>query len=210
MKKRTIRAKKGLKSLNTYKTDIDSMFNINKLRENNCLYFQMEDYYGFTKDKRAKGELKQKTIEVLLNIFHDWQNKLEGLGINYYLAIWLCNPRISLSEVVCGINNTIEYYKNDVFLPNDKNLDFNSLNFGKLDEEIKKMTWELKIDLDNVSDWELNYPKEQYKYIKEYKYEQRQHNKNIKNAIKIIEEPSGNLYLFPAGDVWVGQLNSKK
>jgi hypothetical protein len=27
----------------------------------------MEDYYGFTKDKRANGELKQKTIEVGFN-----------------------------------------------------------------------------------------------------------------------------------------------
>ncbi|WP_255050548.1 hypothetical protein [Lacihabitans sp. CS3-21] len=210
MKKRTIQAKKILKSLINYKTDIDSRFDINKLRENNCLYFQMEDYYGFTKDKRANGELKQKTIEVLLNIFHDWQNNLEGLGFNYYLAIWLYNPRISLSEVVCGINNTIEYYENDVFLQNDKKINFNSLNFGKLDEELKKLTWDLKIDLDNVSDWEVNYPKEQYKNLKEYNVEQRYHKKNIKNAIKTIEEPSGNLYLFPAGDVWVGQFKSKK
>jgi hypothetical protein len=96
------------------------------------------------------------------------------------------------------------------FLQNDKKINFNSLNFGKLDEELKKLTWDLKIDLDNVSDWEVNYPKEQYKNLKEYNVEQRYHKKNIKNAIKIIEEPSGSLYLFPAGDVWVGQFKSKK
>lgn len=43
----------------------------------------MEDYYGWNQDKLASGELKQKTIEVLLNIFQDWQSELLKQNIDF-------------------------------------------------------------------------------------------------------------------------------
>jgi hypothetical protein len=205
LKKRTIRAKKIIRSLKKYKNDIDSHFDIDKLFLNKCLYFQIEDYYGYNQNKLASGELKQKTIEVLLNIFQDWQSELLKQNIDFYLAIWLYLPRISQSEVVCGIKEEIDYYKNEAFLSGDQKIKFNPLNFGKVSEKLKDLNWDLKIDLDNVCDWEINFPKQNYDKLKEYNSDQKRFKRNIENSIKKIEKPNEVMYLFPVGDVWVGQ-----
>jgi hypothetical protein len=191
LKKRTIRAKKIIRSLKKHKSDIDSHFDIDKLFLNKRLYFQMEDYYGYNQDKFASGELKQKTIEVLLNIFQDWQSELLKQNIGFYLAIWLYLPRIGRSEVVCGIKEEIDYYKTEAFLSGDKKTKFNPLHFGKISEKLKDLTWDLKIDLDNISDWQINFPKQNYDKLKEYKSDQKRFKRNIENSIKKIEKPNG-------------------
>lgn len=165
----------------------------------------MEDYYGWNQDKLASGELKQKTIEVLLNIFQDWQSELLKQNIDFYLAIWLYLPRIGRSEVVCGIKEEIDYYKTEAFLSGDQKTKFNPLHFGKISEKLKDLSWDLKIDLDNISDWEINFPKQNYDKLKEYNSDQKRFKRNIENSIKKIEKPNGVMYLFPVGDVWVGQ-----
>jgi len=205
LKKRTIRAKKILSSLNKYKSDKDSHFDIDRLLLNKCLYFQMEDYYGFCRDKLASGELKQKTIEVLYKVFQDWENELINLNFDFYLAIWLCSPRIGRSEVVCAIKEEIDYYENEAFLPGDSKTIFNPSQFGKISKKLMDLKWDLKIDLDNISDWEINFPKENYDSLKEYNTDQKRFKKNIENSIKKIEKADGIMYLFPVGDVWVGQ-----
>lgn len=207
MKKQTILSKRILRDLEKYKSDEDSYFNIDKLLENKCLYFEMEDYYGFNENIQGSGELKQKTIEVLLNIYLDWQAKLTQLKLENYLAIWIYLPRLSQSQVVCGIQENIDYYKNDVFLTGNQYRNFDPSFFGKISKELKNFTWKLNIDLDNVTDWEVNFPKQNYESLKEYHADRRKHKKNISKSIKIIKNPDGeNMYLFPSGDVWVGQL----
>ena len=167
----------------------------------------MEDYYGFNENIQGSGELKQKTIEVLLNIYLDWQAKLTQLKLENYLAIWIYLPRLSQSQVVCGIQENIDYYKNDVFLTGNQYRNFDPSFFGKISKELKNFTWKLNIDLDNVTDWEVNFPKQNYESLKEYHADRRKHKKNISKSIKIIKNPDGeNMYLFPSGDVWVGQL----
>jgi len=170
--------------------------------------FEMEDYYGFHENIIGSGKLKQKTIEVLLEVYVDWRAKLTQLKLEHYLAIWIYLPRLSQSQVVCGIQEEIKYYKNDVFLPGDGDKNFDNLYLGKISKKLKDLTWEHKIDLDNVSDWEVNFPKQNYDSLKEYNSDQKKHKKNIANSIKTIEKPEGNMYLFPVGDVWVGQMRN--
>jgi hypothetical protein len=43
--------------------------------------------------------------------------------------------------------------------------------------------------------------------LKEYNSDQKRFKRNIENSIKKIEKPNGVTYLFPVGDVWVGQTS---
>jgi hypothetical protein len=204
LKKSTILSKRIIRSLENYKDDPGSHFNLAKLLENKCLYYEMEDH-GYHINRAASGMLRQKIISTLLDIYEDWQEKLREGNFNYYLAIWLYIPRISHSQVVCAIEDKIGYYDNEAFLPGDANKKFESLNFGKFSDPLRQLSWELKIDLDQVYDWEVKFPKQNYECSREYRSAQRIYRKNIKNAVRKIENANGNLYLFPVGDVWVGK-----
>lgn len=191
-----------------YKNDRDSQFNLNKLLENKFQYFEMEDCYGFTFDGLVSGKLRKKTIGTLIEIYQDWKSKLDEQNFEYYLAIWLYIPRMSKSQVVCAIEDKITYYDNEVFLPGIKNKKLTALNFGKISDASNKFTWSLKVDLDNLYEWEVNFPQQSWERLDEYRSDQKMFKKNIKNSIRRIENDEVVMYLFPVGDVWVGKIMS--
>ena len=199
-------SKKILRSIIGYRKDPDSRFNLNKLLEMKYQYFEIEDHYGFGVDGEVSGELRQVTINTLVEIYTDWKKKLEEQNFEYYLAIWLYLPRMSKSQVVCAIEEKIEYYDKEAFIPGKKDKKFEPLNFGKMSDSLKNITWELKIDLDSLYEWEVNFPRQNWERLNEYSSDQKIFKKNIEKSIRVIGNNEEKIYLFPVGDVWIGKV----
>src|SRR5690606_9522052 len=58
------------------------------------------------------GKTKSIMLKGLLEIYESWKIELEKLNKPYYLKIWLCEPRFSRSQIVCAIDDKIDYYEN--------------------------------------------------------------------------------------------------
>lgn len=85
--------------------------------------------------------LKNEILKVLELIYDHWKIELEKLNQPYYLKIWLYEPRVSKSQVVCAIGEKIAYYEH---LFQDGNFIENHSSFtNSFPSEFK---WEAKLD----------------------------------------------------------------
>ena len=152
-----------------------------------------------------KGKAKKDILNGLEKIFDSWKNELEKINKPYYLKIWLYEPRISKSQVVCAIGEKIEYYENLFekadFKPNDSSFT------NQLSSEFK---WQPNIDEEPYWESDLLWPIDQYERIEDCYSDRRLLNKlkkgNFKN--KEINSPNGNkdtIYFLPKGKIWVGE-----
>ena len=130
---------------------------------------------------------------------------MDKLNKPYYLKIWLYEPRISKSQVVCAIDEKIEYYENIFekadFKPNDSSLT------NQLSSDFK---WQPKVDEEPYWKSDLLWPIDQYERIEDSYSDRRLLTKlekgNYKN--KEIDSPNGNkdtIYFLPKGKIWVGE-----
>ncbi|MBD0825508.1 hypothetical protein [Aestuariibaculum marinum] len=205
MKKKTILSKKIIRDINNSINDSDSKLDVNFLNEEKYYNYEIEEWYG--EEFGIKGELRKKIIETLIKTYFEWKKELDELNKEYYLAIWLYNPRMLKSEIVCAIDEKAKYYENESFLASNKNSEFDLNQFGVLSTELQKFTWDRKIDLDSVHEWEINFPKEQYESEKKYNQDQKFYNKLIREKFHVVEKDKEKIYFHPKGDVWIGKLN---
>ncbi|MBD3892234.1 hypothetical protein [Olleya marilimosa] len=204
MNKKTIHSKKIIKQINKSISDSEHKLNIDFLKKEKYYNYEIEEWYG--EEFGIKGELRKKIIETLLKTYFEWKNELDKLNKEYYLAIWLYNPRMLKSEIVCAIDEKVNYYENESFLASNKNSEFELNQFGLLSNELQKFTWDRKIDLDSVHEWEINFPKEQYESEKQYNKDQKFYNKLIREKFHVVEKDNEKIYFHPKGDVWIGKL----
>lgn len=54
-----------------------------------------------------KRETKRRIIKGLIAIYEGWKASLDQLNEPYYLKIWLYEPRLSKSQVVCAIEKEL-------------------------------------------------------------------------------------------------------
>lgn len=152
-----------------------------------------------------KGKAKKDILIGLEKIYDSWKTELEKLNKPYYLKIWLYEPRISRSQVVCAIDERIEYYKNlfekSDFEQNDSSLtNFFSSGFK----------WESIIDEKPYWESDLLWPIGQYERIEEAYSDRRLLTKLKKGNFrkKEIKSPNGNkdtIFFLPKGKIWVGE-----
>jgi len=204
MKKKTILSKKIIREINKSINDSGSKLDIDFLNQEKYYNYEIEEWYG--EEFGIKGELRKKIIETLLKTYFVWKKELDKLNKGYYLAIWLYNPRMLKSEIVCAIDEKVTYYENESFLSSNKNSEFDLNQFGELSNELQKFTWDKKIDLDSVHEWEINFPKEQYESEKEYNKNQKFYKRLIREKFHVIEKDNEKIYFYPKGDVWIGKL----
>ncbi|GAA0876304.1 hypothetical protein GCM10009118_27140 [Wandonia haliotis] len=148
------------------------------------------------------GQLKQEIIKGLVDIYDCWKKKLDKLDKPYYLKIWLCIPHISKSQVVCAIDDQIDFYQNTFFNPKDyKKLNCNQ--FGSIGRQISEFEWEHRIDEDFIfeSDFESDLDNDYLKYLNDKKKKAQrisELNFEFKEGVKDIA------YGFKVGDLWLG------
>lgn len=151
-----------------------------------------------------KSVTRNLIISALEEIYNNWKLQLDKLNEPYYLKIWLYEPRVSKSQVVCAIGERIEYYNNN----------FNRIDIirkksdfcNKLSSELE---WESFEDSQTWSEEDLLSPIELYRNIEDY-------NESIRLLLKIkkanyktleIDTPDGSdiLYFQPKGVIWIGE-----
>jgi hypothetical protein len=195
------RNKKLLKYLDS--TLVDSQLNLEQLLDEHFFSFQFEDNYGFG-DYPNKGQIRKRIIELLFEIHDNWKIELDKLKKPYYLAIWLCEPQIVRSEVVCAIDERIDRYSNDWFDKSEKVNSFSKASYGKNQNQVERFTWERKKLYDSYHNSDYNKPKESYVKLDDYYRDQKFYRRVLPKCIKIEEGKYGKIYFREIGDVWVG------
>ncbi|TYP73661.1 hypothetical protein BD809_105252 [Aquimarina intermedia] len=181
----------------------DSQLDLNFLNEEKYFNFQFEDWYGANIGLKGKG--RKFVLENLLRIHNEWDVQLQKLNYEYYLAVWLYDPRLELSEIVCCIDSKIDYYENEVFLESKKTKNFVPDNFRPFEHQLADLSWTRKVDLEATFEWEIEWPKEQYGSNKDYFTHQRFYKKLKENSYRVIENEDGKVYFRLMGDVWIGK-----
>jgi len=95
-------------------------------------------------------------------IYDSWKTELEKLNKPYYLKIWLYEPRISKSQVVCAIDDKIEYYDN-IF----EKADFKENNSSFTKQLSSDFNWQPTVDEEPYWESELLWPIDQYERIED-------------------------------------------
>ncbi|RZJ98755.1 MAG: hypothetical protein EOO46_24320 [Flavobacterium sp.] len=147
-----------------------------------------------------KGKTRNLMITGLEKIYDDWKITLDKIGEPYYLKIWLYEPRISKSQVVCAIGERIEYY-NNLFYKVDDN--FKSSDFyNKLSSDFK---WNAFEDANIYSEEDLLSPSELYKNIEDYNYSINLLSKLKRRNYRLKKENDDTLFYVPKGKIWIGE-----
>jgi hypothetical protein len=184
----------------------DAMFNSEKLTLNSYLNFQIDDCYNFIGE--TKGRTRTIILESLFNTFNIWRQELVKLHIPFYLAVWIYEPRLPKSEVVCAIDNKIDYYRTKVFdqAPNQNNYP----GYELFEPYRENLSWSKKIDYDYLEEWEVNFPKEQYENLEEWEKDQKRYKSIMADPDKIIEGEKGKTFCTIIGKVWVGENRNEE
>ena len=154
-----------------------------------------------------RGQVKIKMLSGLIDIYESWKKELDSLENPYYLKIWLFEPRFSYSQVVCAINDKVEYYENLFFKPEiSKSFPINQ--YGVINDRLENLNWVYHLDEDNHSNVEVGEP-ELYATRTDFEYAKKWFNKLLKKPHRttILEEPiedTTEYYSFKRGDLWIG------
>ncbi|MGY5353548.1 hypothetical protein [Wenyingzhuangia sp. IMCC45467] len=204
MKKNTILSKKIIREINKSNNNFESKLNIDFLNNEKYYNYEIEEWYGA--EFNIKGELRKLVIETLLKTYFEWKHELDKLNKDYYLAIWLYNPRMLKSEVVCAIEEKIPYYENEAFLNSKKKNEFNLNLSENLSTELQHFTWNRKTDMDSIHEWEINFPKEEYQHKEQYYKDQKLYKRVIQKEFYVAVVDNEKIYFYPKGDVWIGKM----
>jgi hypothetical protein len=170
------------------------------------VYVQPWDNLTLTNSQipEPKTKAKKEILNGLEKIYGNWKNELDKLNKPYYLKIWIYEPRLSKSQVVCAIDERIEHYEN---LFKDGNFKQNNSSFtNELSSDFK---WQSKIDEEPYWKSELLWPSEQYEKIEDCNSDRKLLRKLEKGNYRkeIINNPNEEkdiIYFLKKGKVWVG------
>ncbi|MFB9077962.1 hypothetical protein ACFFLS_04750 [Flavobacterium procerum] len=149
------------------------------------------------------AKTRKHIILGLQEIYNNWRIELDKFNQPYFLKIYLFEPRISKSQVICAIGKEkIEYYEKffrPAYYKNDS-------NFQKiLSADFK---WKTHSDDDIYSEQELLTPESYYHIVEDYNYCKKLLKKlQKKNYTKVkTENEYGEDYLYyvPKGKVLIG------
>lgn len=150
-----------------------------------------------------KGKTRQKLIAGLLEIHKHWKQQLDILNEPYYLRIWFYNNDVSNSQVVCAIDDCLNFYENTFHNP-EENKPFPLKDFG--------LQWEHRHFETHVTQLDIGDPEDYYsmKDFNDNKKWVESIMKNPKSRISTHKEFNGNTTTYHSiknTDVWLGYAN---
>lgn len=185
---------------------IDAAFNLNQLLTKKFNFFQFHDQYGYEGNNfSTKGLIRKKIIQLLFEIHDEWKIELDKLNKPYYLAIWLCEPRLLLSEVVCGIDERMDKYENHFFTNSNKSNPIKTDKYGKLNIRFEEFSWERKVAFEVYTNTDYGWPKEHYQNESDYYKNRKFFKRVLPKCNKIKENKYGKIYYREMGDYLVGR-----
>ncbi len=149
---------------------------------------------------------RRKIIAGLLDIYESWKTELDSLAKDYYLKIWLFEPYISKSQVVCAIDEKLHFYDNTFHQSNPPKA-FGFKSYGELEERIKQYQWKSFEHEMTLEDDHLGEP-EDYRNLKDYIETKKWLGKKLKKphrTFTLIENGIERTFnAFPQGTIWIG------
>ena len=171
------------------------------------VYIQPWDNLTLTNSEipEPKGKAKKEIINGLEKIYDSWKKELDKLNQPYYLKIWLYEPRLSKSQVVCALDERIEHYEKQF-----TNADFKKNDSSFTNQLNADFKWEPKFDEFHYWRNDLLWPIEDYDKIENAYADRRLLKKLEKSKIKKekITYSDGTediLFFVPVGKIWVGE-----
>lgn len=184
----------------------ENKFDKEKLVKQKYLNYQIDDCYDYL--DKVEEKTRNEIFEVLYRTYSNWKTELFDLNVPFYLGVWIYNPRLPKSEVVCAIGNEkIDYYQNKCFdISNEQKKIIDLKDFKR---EKDTLVWTKKIDFDTLEDWEINFPKENYENEKHWLEYQEYFKNFINKSYKVDENKNGKKYYKNVGEIWTGELIKK-
>ena len=151
------------------------------------------------------GIFKEMFINGLFEIYNSWKIQLDSLNKEYYLKIWLFEKNLRKSQVVCAIEDKIDFYENTFEKFKGEIAKEHNFNFENLEEEAANYQWEKALDHLYI---ESNYVGEKSEYKNESDYLADKYwfeNVVLKNYIR--KDPFGKddfFYVLENDVVWIG------
>lgn len=152
------------------------------------------------------GKIRTKIIDSFMDIYESWDRQLTKLRKTYYLKIWLFEPNIYNSQVVCALNEEIEYYEN-IFHTPEVVKDTSKLSLNKISTRVNKYNWTYRIDEYEISESEYlrdNFSSEK-KYLEEQKWLKNELKKPKRICDKEVNGVKERIFLIKESDVWLGE-----
>ena len=150
-----------------------------------------------------KGKTRRKLIAGLLEIHKYWKQELDKLNKPYYLKIWFYNNDVSNSQIVCAIDDCLDFYEN-TFHKSEESKPFPNANFG--------LEWEYRHNENHFTIDDIGEPDEYYS-MKDFLANKKMIErimKNPKTRITKHTDESGKTttyYSIRYSDVWLGSFS---
>ena len=157
---------------------------------------------GTSNIRNRGGETRKRILTGLLDIHDAWKKELDALGQPYYLKIWLYEPRFSLSQVVCAVGESADFYEHTFYKP-DNPKTFPIRNYGKLQERMEKLQWEQALDENWIDTNTVGYP-EEFESEAEYYTNRRWVKRKLRAPHRTEKTSAGEVHYIKMGTVWIG------
>ncbi|MGN7358477.1 MULTISPECIES: hypothetical protein [unclassified Paenibacillus] len=128
----------------------------------------------------------------LIEIYLEWEKRLEKIEEPYYLRLWIGDPEFIDSQVVAATEHNIEYYE-ELFM---KDNEYKEFPYQDVHPLVSKFTWERCVNGYYV--WESDIESEEERtLISKNGFQVNEH---------LVHGEVEKLYFIRTGDMWLGSI----
>lgn len=147
-----------------------------------------------------RRKTRQKIVNGIFEIYTHWKQQLETLDKPYYLKVWYFPHNVSMCQVVCAIDDFVNFYDSTFYTPEVNKPFPEQSSFG--------LNWEYKHQEHHVTIDDIGEPEEFYSE-KEF----LDNKKHIESVIKIVntristyknKNKTTTYYSIKECNVWIG------
>jgi hypothetical protein len=155
-----------------------------------------------------KGKVRSKIIASFIEIFDAWDEKLKTLNKPYHLVLWFFEDNLERSQVVCGIDGLIDFYKISFYRPEEQKK-IPLQNFGKLADKLAEFNWVYAHEEGYFTSTDVQ---DEIEFVEEGDSNEllKQFKRRIKTSYRTSENAEGEItYFQKIGNIWIGSKTGK-
>lgn len=156
---------------------------------------------------KPKRKARKLILEGLIEIFNHWETQLKTLNKPYYLAIWLFDPHIENSQVVCAIDDFVNFYDITFYRPKNQRK-MPTQNYGKLKTSLDAFNWVYALDENSFTSNDVAMTVDDYDTVEEFNNNKKYYKRKLKQLLKTYTNTFGEVtYYTNRGTIWIGTKN---
>ncbi|CAM1354620.1 hypothetical protein [Tenacibaculum insulae] len=154
-----------------------------------------------------KNKNRKLIIKSLLDIYNSWEKQLKALNKPYYLTIWLFEQDVAKSQIVCAIDDYIDFYKTTFYRP-EKQRKMPVKNYGKFKAQLTDFNWIYAHDENYFTKEDVEMEIDDYLTLADYSSSKKWYKKKLKENPRSYTDGFGNTtYYTKKGVIWIGTKN---